>query len=126
MVLDRKFSKLDLPFKQMVPSEYDLKKKKHQEEAFRSLQKLMVYRWEGLLHESEIFSMKKMLLQTLEDLVYPCSRPAIIPEYSLHPLPGLCYRKLKKVLGDPAVVSPFPRTLNRRKESRRGTATQSF
>jgi len=28
--LDRKISELDLPFKQMVPSGYDLKNKKHQ------------------------------------------------------------------------------------------------
>lgn len=65
--LDRKISELDLLLKQMVPSDYDFKNKEHHEKAFRNLQKLIEYKREGLLNESEFISMKKMLLQTVQD-----------------------------------------------------------
>jgi CheY-like chemotaxis protein len=65
--LDHKISEMDLLLKQMIPSDYDFKNKEHQEKTFRYLQKLIEYRREGLLNESEFSSMKKMLLQAAQD-----------------------------------------------------------
>ena len=64
---DHKISEMDVFLKQMIPSDYDFKNKEHQEKTFRDLQKLIEYRREGLLNESEFSSMKKMLLQAAQD-----------------------------------------------------------
>lgn len=64
--VDHKISEMDVLLKQMIPLDYDFKNKEHQEKTFRYLQKLIEYRREGLLNESEFFSMKKMLLQAVQ------------------------------------------------------------
>jgi CheY-like chemotaxis protein len=64
---DHKISEMDVLLKQMIPSDYDFKNKEHQEKTFRYIQKLIEYRREGLLNESEFSSMKKMLLQAAQD-----------------------------------------------------------
>jgi CheY-like chemotaxis protein len=64
---DHKISEMDVLLKQMIPSDYDFKDKEHQEKTFRYIQKLIEYRREGLLNESEFSSMKKMLLQAAQD-----------------------------------------------------------
>ena len=53
--------------KQMVPLDYDPQSQEQKEKAFRDLQKLIEYRREGLLNESEFSSMKKMLLRAAQD-----------------------------------------------------------
>ncbi len=65
--LDHKISEMDVLLKQMIPSDYDFRNKEHREKIFQSLQKLIEYRREGLLNESEFFSMKKMLIQAVKD-----------------------------------------------------------
>ena len=65
--LDHKISELDVLLKQMIPLDYDFRNKEHREKTFRDLQKLIEYRRDGLLNESEFFSMKKMLFQSAQD-----------------------------------------------------------
>jgi CheY-like chemotaxis protein len=65
--LDPNISEVDVLLKQMIPSDYDFKNKEHRQKTFQDLQKLIEYRREGLLNESEFFSMKKILLQAAPD-----------------------------------------------------------
>ena len=64
---DPNISEMDVLLKQMIPSDYDFKNKEHREKTFQDLQKLIEYRREGLLNESEFLSMKKILLQSAQD-----------------------------------------------------------
>ena len=67
VALDHKISAMDVLLKQMVPSDYDYRNKEDREKAFQDLKKLVEYKREGLLNETEFFSLKKMLLQSFKD-----------------------------------------------------------
>ena len=64
--LDYRISEMDLLLKQMVPSDYDFKDREHREKTYQELKKLIEYRREGFLIETEFLSMKYMLLQSLK------------------------------------------------------------
>jgi len=64
--LDYKISEMDLLLKQMVPSDYDFKDREHREKTYQEVKKLIEYRREGFLNETEFLSMKYMLLQSLK------------------------------------------------------------
>jgi DNA-binding NtrC family response regulator len=64
--LDHRTSEMDLLLKQMVPSDYDFKDREHREKTYQEVKKLIEYRREGFLHETEFLSMKYMLLQSLK------------------------------------------------------------
>ena len=64
--LDYKISEMDLLLKQMVPSDYDFKGREHREKTYQEVKKLIEYRREGFLNETEFLSMKDMLFQSLK------------------------------------------------------------
>ena len=64
--LDYRISEMDLLLKQMVPSDYDFKDREHREKTYQEVKKLIEYRREGFLNETEFLSMKYMLLQSLK------------------------------------------------------------
>jgi len=64
--LDNRSSEMGLLLKQMVPSDYDFKDREHREKTYQEVKKLIEYRREGFLNETEFLSMKYMLLQSLK------------------------------------------------------------
>ena len=67
MPLDHKISEMDVILSQMIPPDFDFKDRDHRERTFQNLQKLIEYKREGYLSEGEFSSMKKMLLQLLQE-----------------------------------------------------------
>ena len=64
--LDNRSSEMGLLLKQMVPSDYDFKGREHREKTYQEVKKLIEYRREGFLNETEFLSMKDMLFQSLK------------------------------------------------------------
>ena len=65
--LDHKISEMDVLVNQMIPPDYDFKNKEHWENTFQNLVQLTEIKREGLIDETEFRSLKKILLQSLND-----------------------------------------------------------
>jgi CheY-like chemotaxis protein len=65
--LDDRISGINVILNQMIPPNYDFKKKENREKTLQDLEKLIELRKEGFIDGSEFFAIKKMLLQTFQD-----------------------------------------------------------
>jgi len=65
--LEHKISEMDMILNQMIPPEYDSKYKELRAKTLQELQKLIEYKKQGFLDETEFSSLKKMLLSSVKD-----------------------------------------------------------
>jgi len=67
LTLDHKITEMGVILNQLIPPDYDFKEREQRGKAFQELEKLIEYKRQGLLSETEFASLKKFLFQSFQD-----------------------------------------------------------
>ena len=67
LALDHKITEMGVILNQLIPPDYDFKEREERGNALHELQKLIEYKREGLLSETEFTSLKKILFQSFKE-----------------------------------------------------------
>jgi hypothetical protein len=67
LALDHKITEMGVILNQLIPPDYDFKEREERGKALQELQKLIEYKREGLLSETEFTSLKKILFQSFKE-----------------------------------------------------------
>jgi CheY-like chemotaxis protein len=67
LALDHRITEMGVILNQLIPPDYGFKEREQRGRTFQELQKLIEYKRQGFLSETEFVSLKKILLQSFQD-----------------------------------------------------------